>query len=238
MGGLIAAGTNNARIARMLRALTTYNAKDGDHLHVIRVAQGLTWVGKGLLTLKCFHSDRFLLNKSALCGILTVLFSQIGTKLPADLRGIEKDSAPSWSGTNPISFLSDFHFLIYSLTLCIKPRMLISLKHDTLKPFAAAVRVGQALDTVGAAGKNPKRITGFQTHDTPILLQYKDRAELANDQFLPVASVLEGFAILRPNPESEELKRKRKRELKALKAKEEESAAAAVAVGGGVKAEQ
>jgi len=140
------------------------------------------------------------------------------------------------SGTNPISFLSDFHFLIFSLTLCIKPRMLISLQHDTLKPFAAAVRVGEALDTVGAAGKNPKRITGFQTHDTPILLQYKDRAELANDQFLSVASVLEGFAILRPNPDSEDLKRKRKRELKALKAKEEEESAAVA--GGGAKAEQ
>merc|ERR1712129_295984 len=71
------------------------------------------------------------------------------------------------------------------------------------------VRVGQALDTVGAAGKNPKRITGFQTHETPILLQYKDRAELASDQYLPISSVLEGFAILRFNPESELEKRKR-----------------------------
>ena len=190
----------------------------------------MTHLGKGLLTLKCFHSDRFLLNKSALCGVLTVLFSQIGTKLPS---ANQRDDKEAWSGTNPISFLSDFHFLLYSLTLCIKPRMLISLKHDSLKPFAAAVRVGQALDTVGAAGKNPKRITGFQTHDTPILLQYKDRAELANDQFVPVASVLEGFAILRPNPESEELKRKRKRELKAEKAKQEAASASADA-----KAEQ
>ena len=97
------------------------------------------------------------------------------------------------------------------------------------QPAVETARVGQALDTVGAAGKNPKRITGFQTHDTPILLQYRDRAELANDQFVSVASVLEGFAILRPNPESEELKRKRKRELKALKEKEEAASADAKA---------
>merc|ERR1712228_118880 len=126
--------------------------------------------GKGLLTLKCFHSAR--------------------------------------------SLLSDFHYLLYALSMCIKPRMLVTLDHQTLKPLQASVRVGQALDTVGAAGKNPKRITGLQTHDTPILLQYMDRAELANDQYLSVASVLEGFAILRPNPESEAERRKKKKAAK------------------------
>merc|ERR1711902_158147 len=93
--------------------------------------------------------------------------------------------------------------------------------HQKLKPLQASVRVGQALDTVGAAGKNPKRITGFQTHDTPILLQYMDRAELANDQYVPVSSVLEGFAILRPNPDSEAERRKKKKAAKeAQKAKD------------------
>ena len=43
------------------------------------------------------------------------------------------------------------------------------------------VRVGQAVDTVGMAGK-PKRITGFQTHTTPVLLAAGDRAELATDE--------------------------------------------------------
>jgi len=209
--GLIGAGTNNARIARMLRALTTYYAKEADHLYYIRIAQGLIHLGKGLLTLKCFHSDRFLLSKVSICGILTTLFCNIGTSLPPkqDPTADEKFT-PSWSG-NPISMLSDFHYLLYALSMCIKPRMLVTLDHQKLKPLQASVRVGQALDTVGAAGKNPKRITGFQTHDTPILLQYTDRAELANDQYLSVASVLEGFAILRPNPESETERKKKKR---------------------------
>ena len=39
---------------------------------------------------------------------------------------------------------------------------------------------GQAVDTVGVAGK-PKSITGFQTHSTPVLLAHMERAELAND---------------------------------------------------------
>lgn len=220
--GLIGAGTNNARIARMLRALTTYYAKEADHLYVIRIAQGLIHLGKGLLTLKCFHSDRFLLSKVSICGILTTLFCNIGTSFPPkqDPTAEEKYTA-SWSG-NPISMQSDFHYLLYALSMCIKPRMLITLDHEQLRPLQASVRVGQALDTVGAAGKNPKRITGFQTHDTPILLQYSDRAELASDQYVSVASVLEGFAILRPNPDSEAEKKKKK---KAQKMAEAQSAA-------------
>merc|ERR1712032_272972 len=219
--GIIGAGTNNARIARMLRALTTYYAKEADHLYVIRIAQGMIHLGKGLLTLKCFHSDRFLLNKVSICGILTTLFANIGTSYPPkqDPSADEKYTPP-WSG-NPISLFSDFHYLLFTLNLCVKPRMLITLDAGKkLKPLITTARVGQALDTVGAAGKNPKRITGFQTHETPILLQYKDRAELASDEYLPISSVLEGFAILRFNPESELEKKKKKRAEKKKKAEE------------------
>jgi len=217
--GIIGAGTNNARIARMLRDLTAYYSKEADHLYIIRIAQGLIHLGKGLLTIKCFHSDRFLLNKVSICGILTTLFANIGTSYPPkqDPSATEK-YIPPWSG-NTISLLSDFHYLLFTLNLCVKPRMLITLDSDKkLKPLITSVRVGQALDTVGAAGKNPKRITGFQTHETPILLQYKDRAELASDKYVSIASVLEGFAILRLNPDSEQEKKKRRRAEKKKKA--------------------
>lgn len=46
-----------------------------------------------------------------------------------------------------------------------------------LKPLPVSVRVGQAVETVGQAGK-PKTITGFQTHTTPVLLGVRDRAEV------------------------------------------------------------
>ena len=62
------------------------------------------------------------------------------------------------------------------------------------------VRVGQAVDTVGQAGR-PKTITGFQTHTTPVLIGYGERAELATEEYVPYASVLEGFVILKRNPE-------------------------------------
>ena len=45
-----------------------------------------------------------------------------------------------------------------------------------------------------------KTITGFQTHTTPVLLAHGERAELATEEFLPVTPILEGFVILRKNP--------------------------------------
>lgn len=57
----------------------------------------------------------------------------------------------------------------------------------------------QAVDVVGQAGK-PKTITGFQTHTTPVLLAHGERAELATEEHLPVTPILEGFVILRKNP--------------------------------------
>ncbi|KAK2365656.1 26S proteasome non-ATPase regulatory subunit protein A [Trifolium repens] len=59
---LIGAGTNNARIAGMLRNLSTYYYKDTDLLFCVRIAQGLVHLGKGLLTLNPYHSDRFVLS--------------------------------------------------------------------------------------------------------------------------------------------------------------------------------
>lgn len=57
----------------------------------------------------------------------------------------------------------------------------------------------KAVDVVGQAGK-PKTITGFQTHTTPVLLAYGERAELATEEYVTLTSVLEGFVILQKNP--------------------------------------
>jgi 26S proteasome regulatory subunit N1 len=51
---------------------------------------------------------------------------------------------------------------------------------ENLELLNTSVRVGQAVDTVGQAGK-PKTITGFQTHTTPVLISFGERAELATD---------------------------------------------------------
>jgi 26S proteasome regulatory subunit N1 len=81
-------------------------------------------------------------------------------------------------------------------------RMLVTVD-ENLKPLPVSVRVGQAVDIVGQAGR-PKSITGFQTHTTPVLLMYGDRAELATDEYVPATPVLEGFVILKKNPDFQE----------------------------------
>uniref|UniRef100_A0A0E0G163 26S proteasome non-ATPase regulatory subunit 2 homolog n=1 Tax=Oryza nivara TaxID=4536 RepID=A0A0E0G163_ORYNI len=179
--GLIGAGTNNARIAGMLRNLSSYYYKEAAHLFCVRIAQGLVHLGKGLLTLSPYHSDRFLLSPMALGGLVTVLHACLDMKS---------------------TILGKYHYILYIIVLAMQPRMLLTVDED-LKPLSVPVRVGQAVDVVGQAGR-PKTITGFQTHSTPVLLAAGERAELATEKYIPLTSVLEGFVILKKNPEYNE----------------------------------
>jgi 26S proteasome regulatory subunit N1 len=73
--GLIGAGTNNARLAQMLRQLAGYYYKEPDCLFMVRIAQGLVHMGKGTLTLYPFFSDRTIMSRTAVAGILTTLIA-------------------------------------------------------------------------------------------------------------------------------------------------------------------
>jgi 26S proteasome regulatory subunit N1 len=75
--GLVGAGTNNSRIAQMLRQLAVYYQKEPNHLFLVRIAQGLLHLGKGLLTLSPVHSDNLLVSKVSMAALLTVLFSAL-----------------------------------------------------------------------------------------------------------------------------------------------------------------
>uniref|UniRef100_A0A4W4H848 26S proteasome non-ATPase regulatory subunit 2 n=1 Tax=Electrophorus electricus TaxID=8005 RepID=A0A4W4H848_ELEEL len=175
--GMVGSGTNNARLAAMLRQLAQYHAKDPNNLFMVRLAQGLTHLGKGTLTLCPYHSDRQLMSQVAVAGLLTVLVSFL------DVKNI---------------ILGKSHYVLYGLVAAMQPRMLVTFDEE-LRPLPVSVRVGQAVDVVGQAGK-PKAITGFQTHTTPVLLAHGERAELATEEYIPVTPILEGFVILRKNP--------------------------------------
>ncbi|KAL1605605.1 proteasome regulatory particle base subunit [Nothophoma quercina] len=179
--GLCGAGTNNARLAQLLRQLASYYHRDPNALFMVRIAQGLLHMGKGTLSANPFHTDRQVLSRVAASGLLTVLVSLIDAK----------------------SFIvGDSHFLLYYLATAISPRFLITLDEE-LKPLTVNVRVGQAVDIVGQAGR-PKTITGWQTQSTPVLLAHGERAELEDEKYLALTNVLEGVVILRKNPEWEE----------------------------------
>merc|ERR1712130_136242 len=178
--GLIGAGSNNARIAQLLRQLSSYYSKEGSYLFVVRIEQGLLFMGKGLINLSPFYSDRTLMQPSALCGLLTLMHSSL------DLKN---------------TILGQYHYLLYTLSVTMYPRMVITVDEE-LNALPVSVRVGQAVDTVAQAGR-PKTITGFQTHNSPVILQHDDRAELATEEYIPLTSILEGVVILKRNPDFE-----------------------------------
>lgn len=78
--GLIGAGTNNARAAGLLRSLATFYYKEANHLFMVRIAQGLLFLGKGTQSLSPYHSDRSVLVPTALAGILTVVHAHLDVK--------------------------------------------------------------------------------------------------------------------------------------------------------------
>jgi 26S proteasome regulatory subunit N1 len=174
--GIVGAGTNNARLAQLLRQLASYYSRDPDSLFMVRVAQGLLHLGKGTLTISPFNTDRQIMSRVSLAGLLTVFVALLDPKH---------------------FILSQSHALMYFITTAIRPRMLITLD-DKLQPLKVNVRVGQAVDVVGQAGK-PKTITGWVTHSTPVLLGYGERAELEDDEYVSLASSLEGVVILKKN---------------------------------------
>ncbi|TEB31795.1 26S proteasome regulatory complex, non-ATPase subcomplex, Rpn1 subunit [Coprinellus micaceus] len=181
--GLVGAGTNNARLAQMLRQLAGYYQKEADCLFMVRIAQGLVHMGKGTIGLNPFFSDRSIMSRPAVAGLLATLTAF------TDAKGFVLDKS---------------HWMLYFLTPSMYPRFLITLDEE-LNSFPVTVRVGQAIDVVGQAGK-PRTISGFQTHQTPVRLGITERAELATEEWIPFAHVLEGFVLLQKNPgwESEE----------------------------------
>lgn len=178
--GIVSAGTNNSRVAGLLRQLSEFYSKEAGHIFCVRIAQGLLHMGKGLMTVNPLHSDKMLLNYPSLAGILVLLHSCF------DLKN---------------TILDKSHYLLYYITCAMNPRMLITVDKE-LNWLPVTARVGLAVDTVGQAGK-PKKITGFQTHTTPVLIATNERVELGTEEYLPVASVLEGIVLLTENPDYE-----------------------------------
>lgn len=121
----------------MLRNLSSYYGKDAAGLHLVRVAQGMLHMGKGLTTINPYHSDRQLLSPLALASLLTVLHC----------------------GTNPTATLCGKPaYMLYYMVPAVRPRMLLTVD-ESGDVIPASVRVGTAVDTVAQAGQ-PKSITG------------------------------------------------------------------------------
>lgn len=176
--GIVGAGTNNSRLAQLLRNLASYYSNSSSSLFMTRIAQGLVHLGKGTITLDCYN-DSGVLNKSALASLLTVM---VGLTEP--------------------TFMFSHQYMFYFLNAGMRPKYLITLD-EAGSPIQVNVRVGQAVDIVGQAGK-PKDITGWTTHATPVLLNHNERAELETNEYISLTSKIEGVVILRKNPDYKE----------------------------------
>lgn len=179
--GITAAGSNHARVSTMLRNLAGYYSrtdKEGQFVFLVRLAQGFTSLGKGHLTLSPVLYDRQLTSYPAICGLLTL-----------GLCGLDL----------PNTVFAKQHYLVPgAIAMAASPRMLLTVDGD-LKPVKVQVRVGAPIDTVTVVGK-PKTISGFQTNNTPVLLQHTDRAELAPGRHVALSSVMEGIVVVLPKP--------------------------------------
>ena len=180
--GLIGSGSNNSRIATLLRNLFDYYTGDNDYLYMIKLALGLLYAGKGLVGINPYYSEGFLFSKSGLASLFIISMSML------DMQR---------------NFIKNNHYLLYYLGVSFYPKMLFFLDQD-LKELNVSVRVGQTVDVVGQVGK-PRKITGFQTHTSPVIVNYGESAELAEEEYIPLNDViLENFIILKKNPEYKE----------------------------------
>ena len=180
--GLVGAGTRSVRAATMLRSLCGFHVRNPECWLLCHIALGLVELGKGQMTLRAVHSDGLLASSTSLCGILTAVFSML----------------------TPEVSVAKYSYLWMSLAASMRPRHLILVDGEGKPLEQQPVRVGTAVDTVAMAGK-PKRITGFQTQNSPVVLQSSDRAELPPSAVRPVAKnrILEGIVFTEKDPEHE-----------------------------------
>ncbi|KAL2906855.1 26S proteasome non-ATPase regulatory subunit 2-like protein B [Bienertia sinuspersici] len=178
--GLVGSGTNNDRITAMLQTLSKSYSNNTDALFCIQISLGLLHLGKGLLTLKPSYSDEFLLSPVAIGGLVTFLHCCL------DMRSL---------------MLGNCHFVLYFLVLAMQPSMLLTVD-ENLEVIHVPVDVGEAVNVTGQTGQS-RDITDFQTFETPVLLGSGQKAELCTDRYVPMSPILEGFIILKQNPDYE-----------------------------------
>lgn len=101
--GLVGAGTNNSRLADILRKLASYYSKESDPLLLVRLAQGLLYMGKGMLSIQPYYSERFIVSKVGMSGLIIFLTSLL------DINA---------------TLLGKYHYFITFLSLSMYPKFL------------------------------------------------------------------------------------------------------------------
>ena len=179
--GLVSSGSNHSRVAGLLRSLASYYYEETNPLFMVRVAQGLLHMGKGIITLDPVYSHKLLINNIGLSGVLITLFGFTETE------GL---------------MCGKHQFLLYSLALGMKPKLVMTVD-EKLHPKDVQLMIGQAVDIVGQTG-NPRAISGFQIHSSPAVINTGERCELNGDDFISYSDVFEGIVIVKEKERKKE----------------------------------
>ena len=178
--GLVSSGSNHSRVAGLLRSLASYYNEETNPLFMVRIAQGLLHMGKGIITLDPVYSHKLLINNIGIAGILITLFAFTETE------GL---------------MCNKYQYLLYSLALGMRPKLVMTVD-ENLQPKEVQLMIGQAIDIAGQTG-NPRTISGFQTHTSPAVINTGERCEINGEDFIPYSDVLEGIVIVKEQERKE-----------------------------------
>lgn len=126
--GLVGAGTNNARLAQMLRQLASYYHKDASSLFMVRIAQGLLHMAKGTMTLNPFHTDRQIMSPVAVAGLMCSLITMTDTK---SCKLLPETASSVWLDTNELNAQLSLESSIISFIPLSQPCIHDSSSHST-----------------------------------------------------------------------------------------------------------
>ncbi|KAM0671931.1 26S proteasome regulatory complex protein [Ordospora colligata] len=147
--GLIGAGTMNGRISKILEQQYSYYYKDSKILAILKIAQGLLSLGKGMLSISPLHFDKATPVSKSLIGLFSTVF-----------MFLDSSSSP---------LVSSHTYLFFLISQACTPKYVVCSEK-------IGIRVGLPVNTVGIVGE-PRRLSSIQTHTTPVVLNEKMRAE-------------------------------------------------------------
>ncbi|KAJ6216149.1 hypothetical protein RDWZM_007306 [Blomia tropicalis] len=181
--GLIGAGTGNGKIGKVLYELINFYRGSNTCRWAINISFGLLYLGNCSLTLNPQMEGCRLIRHQSICGVLIFILHLL-------------DQSYSSRASFATLLHNQTHILLY-LTLAIRPKMLVTYDHETMKPIPIQVCVGQPIDITGQAGIMPRSVTAFNTYQTPVLISTNEKAELDNDNFIPLNPYMEGHVLVK-----------------------------------------
>ncbi|KAI5181406.1 26S proteasome regulatory subunit N1 [Nematocida sp. AWRm80] len=154
--GIVAAGSNNSRVQAALEQMGTFCGK-GAPGSALKLAEGLVRLGKGTMKLSMHTSG--IPSPKSIAGILGYVFSLLDAGM---------------------GILDRYYFVLMLISPAIAPKHLVTV-NEAGTPIRSNVRVGTRIDVSGVAGR-PKQLSGTQMHETPVILQSTESAEVLADK--------------------------------------------------------